>query len=132
MSITETVSFDKDGNIERFPYLRKLFLGLVIILVALLSFGIGRLSVGDMEPVKVEFDPALELANVYGAVGTAEKKLTPPSVSAGEVVGSKNSDKYHYLYCPGAGQIKESNKIVFNSPEAAQAAGYTLAGNCNP
>ena len=46
------------------------------------------------------------------------------------VVASVNSDKYHYLSCPGAQQINEENKVFFNSATAAQAAGLTLAGNC--
>ncbi|MDO8424290.1 MAG: hypothetical protein Q7S54_01620, partial [bacterium] len=60
MNISEEVSFDKEGHVERFPLFRKLFLALVIILVAALSFGIGRLSVaGDREPVRIEYDPEI-------------------------------------------------------------------------
>src|SRR3989338_11664368 len=60
MSIPEIVSFDKEGKIERFPLFRKLFLSITIILVALLSFGIGRLSVaGNREPVRIEYDEQL-------------------------------------------------------------------------
>ena len=67
MSIPEIVSYDKDGRIERpasigvnFPLFRKLFLSSTIILVALLSFGIGRLSVvGNREPVRIEYDEQL-------------------------------------------------------------------------
>ena len=56
----ETVSYDKDGSVVRFPLFRKLFLSLVIILVSALSFGIGRLSVvGNREPVKIEYDQSL-------------------------------------------------------------------------
>ncbi len=130
MNIPEVVSYDKDGHIERFPLFRKLFLSLIIILVALLSFGIGRLSVtGDREPIKIEYDPTLtesstpsvsQTANVINAIGNTE------------VVASKNSSKYHYPYCAGAKQIKEENKIVFASPSAAEASGFTLAANCSP
>ena len=132
MNITETVSYDKDGRIERFPLFRKLFLSLVIILVASLSFGIGRLTVvGKREPVKIEYDPALTESATPSVSQTASviKAVDNENTS---VVVSKNGTKYHYLHCSGAKQIKEENKIVFATPAAAEAAGYTLAANCSP
>src|SRR3990167_2996837 len=97
MSLTEDISFDKDGNAERFPLFRRLFLALVIILVALLSFGIGRLSVtGKSEPIQIEYDssisssPQTNTANVITAI------------KGGEVVASKNGTKYHFSHCHGA------------------------------
>jgi len=130
MNIPETFSYDKEGKVERFPLFKKLFLSATIILVASLSFGIGRLSVvGDREPIKIEYDQQLNTAAVINAVG----KLAPPSVSSdGGVVVSKNGIRYHYLHCSGAKQIKEENKIFFATPEAAEAAGYSLAANCSP
>lgn len=142
MNIAETVSYDKDGRISsaswQISLFKKLFLSLTIILVALLSFGIGRLSVaGDREPIKIEYDATLtewstpsidQTASVINAAG----KLAPPSVSDGGVVVSKNGARYHYSYCAGAKQIKKENKIVFPTPAAAEAAGYTLAANCKP
>ena len=138
MNITEEVSFDKEGHIypasamaERFPLVRSLFLSVVIILVALLSFGIGRLSVaGDREPIKIEYDQNLtkQSATVINVTG----KPALPSTDNGAVVVSKNGSRYHFPHCSGAKQIKEENKIVFPTPEAAEAAGYTLAANCSP
>ncbi|OHA88971.1 MAG: hypothetical protein A3C70_00475 [Candidatus Zambryskibacteria bacterium RIFCSPHIGHO2_02_FULL_43_14] len=133
MNIAETVSYDKDGHIERFPLFRKLFLSLVIILVALLSFGIGQLSVtGDREPIKIEYDQSLteQTATVVNAVQAVPAPRN--SIQQSEVVVSKNSTKYHYSHCSGAKQIKEENKIIFATPTAAEAAGYTLAANCKP
>ncbi len=49
----------------------------------------------------------------------------------GRVVGSVNSDKYHYTDCPGAQMINKENKIFFASVKEAQDAGYQLAANCN-
>jgi hypothetical protein len=128
----EIISYDKDGQVERFPMFKKLFLSLVIILVASLSFGIGRLSViGDREPIKIEYEP-LETNQTATVINTQVVPVPRSSVQQSEVVGSKNSNKYHYTYCPGAKQIKEENKITFATPEAAIAAGYTLAANCKP
>ncbi len=144
MSISEIISYDKDGRIERFPIFRKLFLPFAIILVASLSFGIGRLSVvGKREPVRIEYDASMsndkllisnqipktnsQTANVIQAT-----QVVPALRSFSEVVGSKNGSKYHYPHCSGAKQIKEENKIVFLSSAVAETAGYTLATNCKP
>lgn len=137
MSVAEIVSYDKEGRIERFPILQKLFVSFIIILVALLSFGIGRLSVvGNREPIRIEYDPTLTeqpISNIgqSASVINAAGKLASPGES-GVVVTSKNGSKYHYPHCAGAKQIKEENKIVFQTPAAAEAAGYTLAANCKP
>lgn len=146
MSISEEIAYDKEGEVVKFPLLRKLFLSLVIILVSTLSFALGKLSaVGDRGALKIEYDPSLvESANKVfetsvlpapGAVAgvntqaIAEKSLTPTSLT---VVASKNGKRYHFLHCSGTKQIKEENKIVFGSPAEAEMAGYTLALNCKP
>ena len=121
MSVTEEVIFDNSGHIERYPMAKKFYLSAVIILVATLAFGLGRLSViGGREPVRIEYNQ--QSASVINS-------LTTPS---GGVIASKNGKKYHYSSCPGANQIAEANKITFPTPEAAEASGYTLANNCKP
>ena len=45
---------------------------------------------------------------------------------------SSTSKKYHYTWCASGQKIKEENKLWFASAQEAQAAGYTLAGNCQP
>ena len=133
MNIAETVSYDKDGRIERFPLFQKLFLSLTIILVALLSFGIGRLSVvGDREPVRIEYDPELTTNDQQPTTNINQTASVINTVGNESVVVSKNGVRYHYLHCSGAKQIKEENKIVFLTPATAEAAGYTLAANCKP
>ena len=140
MNISETVSYDKDGEIEHFSLFQKLFLSLVIILVASLSFGIGRLSVvGNREPVRIEYDQSLVQDSVslpasqqVSSSASAAKAISSQTAGTVEVVVSKNGSRYHYLHCSGAKQIKEENKIVFGSSAAAEAAGYTLALNCKP
>lgn len=53
---------------------------------------------------------------------------TDPRVVASK---SSKSKKYHYSWCPGAQQIKESNRLWFPTATDAQASGYSLAGNCS-
>ena len=141
MSISEIVSYDKDGRIERpstllgvnFPLFQKLFISLTIILIALLSFGIGRLSVvGNREPIRIEYDPEISNSQFpisnQASVSSALDKIE----NSTSVIVSKNGARYHYPYCSGAKQIKEENKIIFATVAAAEAAGYSLAANCKP
>ena len=135
MNVTELVSFDKEGNVERFPLVRKLFLSLVILLVAGLSFGLGRLTTaGKASPIKIEYDPSLSayLEEPSGAKVQTASVINAVGESSTSVVGSSKGTKYHYSHCPGAKQISEGNKVVFASPAAAEASGYTLALNCSP
>ena len=60
---------------------------------------------------------------------TTTQRLETPSTTA-QYVGSKNGTKYHALWCPGASQIKDENKVFFNSKEEAVASGYAPATNC--
>jgi len=132
----ETVTYGKDGHIERFTLFRKLFLSMAIILIASLSFGLGRLSMtGKSSAVKIEYAETIVGNETVTNTATAINSISnSPVQTVGEstVVSSKNGTKYHYLHCPGAKQIKEENKIMFASPSAAESAGYTLAANCKP
>lgn len=112
-----------------------LFHAVIIVLVAASSFGLGRLSGGDEGLKSAENKPIV----MQGAAATAlaVSSSTPkelanglPSEGPAAYVGSKNGTKYHALWCPGAGQIKEENKVYFANKQEAEAAGYTPAANC--
>ena len=121
----------------------KYFISIIIILVAIIAFSLGRIS-GIQErrpPVRVISDGALgEVKGV--SVDNSSSKPTllqeengggeniDSSVNSGSVVGSKNGTKYHYPWCGGAKQISSKNLITFDSIEDARAAGYTPAANC--
>ena len=86
-----------------------------IILMSIISFNLGRMkALKDLkEPLGV-YDDNRGASNIQF-----------------QVVASINSDKYHFLWCSGAGRISEKNKITFENEQAALAAGYILAGNCS-
>lgn len=132
--ISETFELDEAGEVVRFPLFRRLFLSLVIILVATLSFGLGRLSSGQKrEGVRLEYNPQLTTDNLQPANAIqAIKSSSTNIIKAGEVVASKNGTKYHYAHCSGAKRILDANRIIFASFQAAEASGYTLAANCRP
>jgi hypothetical protein len=92
-----------------------LFISLLVVLVAVTSFGLGRQSV-------------VEVGQRGSVVQTAD--AAPVPTSGTQVVGSRSGTKYHLPDCPGAEQMKEENKVYFDSIQLAEAAGYTAAGNC--
>ena len=62
---------------------------------------------------------------------TEETQLSS-NESAGVYIGNKNSRKFHHDWCSSAKQIKDSNKIKFNSRDDAIASGYEPCKRCNP
>lgn len=93
-------------------------ISLIVILVALSSFGLGRLSASEASKPAVSVSQAPFEAEPRGmAIG-------------GLVVASRNGKVYHFPWCGGADQISAANKVWFSSEEAAQKAGYTPSKSC--
>lgn len=58
---------------------------------------------------------------------------TPTSASdVGPLIGSKNSNVYHYPSCSYVSRIKPENRVTFPTAAAAQAAGYHPCSVCHP
>ncbi len=121
MSITETFNLDKEGNVKNLSLFRAFFIAIVISLVALLSFGIGRLTATPREGVKINFDPE---------VLESSKTTVSRTPLAGEVTASSQGTRYYYSHCKN--NISEKNKVSFATVSLAEEAGYTLALNCKP
>jgi len=99
-------------------YEQEILFTALLVLVAVLSFVLGRISAssGDGEvPISVMRAPEADMRPMY---------------LGGEVVGSRTGKKYHFPWCSGAQSMSEQNKVWFNTIEDARAAGYTPAGNC--
>lgn len=117
-----------NNNIKRFLEEDIYFYAALIVLVGILSFGLGRLSVltttvprtGSITMTK---QPQAALALPVGSSSEA-------AVATLQLVASKKGTKYHLLTCPGAKQISEENKIYFTTTAEAQSKGYTPAANC--
>lgn len=109
-----------------------LFLVLLIVLVGFGAFGLGRLSVeqAGRVPLEIRYPERFGASAVDSVSDPETLKNTSINASNGGFVASVNGTKYHYPWCPGAKQIKESNKITFATREEAEAAGYTPAVNC--
>ena len=127
-----------------------LFIAAIIFLVGLGSFGLGRLSViwPKKEPITfTEWGNPLErekgalegqnqaikggsASPIGGAQASQNTASALNPIIQGKYVASKKGTAYHYPWCPGAKQIKEENKIYFDTKEEAEKAGYKPAGNC--
>ena len=85
----------------------------ILVLASSLSFGLGYLAGLD-------------------SAKSADGALNAQATSAeGRFVASKSGTKYYLPSCAAAGRISDANKVWFASPDAAHAAGYTPATNCD-
>jgi hypothetical protein len=116
MSVTYYIEKIKESE-------RDIYLALVILLVGLLGFGLGRLS--KLEERKTPIMIRNE-AIIDNNLISQDKK----AVSSGQYVASKTGNSYYLPWCSGVKRIKEANKVWFNTKEEALAAGYAPAGNC--
>ena len=73
---------------------------LLVVLVGVASFGLGRL-------------PVMEEARKPIFIATYEPSASEPMRLGGGVVGSRTGKSYHFPWCPGAESIKETNRIWF-------------------
>lgn len=129
-------------NVPDFLHPRKepgtsLYIGLILILITVTSFGLGRLSAirEEKSGLKVLYPEGMReevfLGNTASAVEAVSGGGGSPVASNGEqIVASKSGTKYHLITCSGAKSIKEENKIYFKSIEEAKSAGYEPASNC--
>ena len=105
------------GFVGRVP--RDVFIISILILVSLLSFGLGYLAGMDASgetKSSISFETAPLATTTVG--------------QGGQVVASKSGTKYYLPSCASANRISEANKVWFSTSAAATAAGYTPAANC--
>ncbi|MEK7581857.1 MAG: hypothetical protein AAB488_00800 [Patescibacteria group bacterium] len=99
------------------------YLAILIILVAFISFGLGRLSLIEerRQGVKINMPAQTQGTASVGAVLDQNQNT---------VVASKNGTKYYFSWCSGISRISAQNKVVFSSSKEAEQAGYSIAANC--
>lgn len=118
----------------------QVFLVLVVVLVGIGSFGLGRLSiiattaeVPSVLNARVIIAPQaaapIKQVAALSAVSTSTAPV-PDNTPDRMVVASRSGTKYYLPNCSGVARIKPENRITFVSPAAARAAGYLPAANC--
>ena len=128
----------------------KVVLTIGVILIAVISFGAGRLSLEfkETEPIIIEDGQINFLKQISNNAENSQKEenstvlgeqvknyktesqIEPEKL--GKFVGSTKSNKYHLPDCPYAKKIKDENKIWFDSIKDAESQGYIPAKCCNP
>ncbi len=117
------------------------YMAFLLVLVGIASFGLGRMSVDvpsgqgaavAQSLVNLPKSPELKPVSTTTTAGPAQTNEVVITDVATEknFVGSKSGTKFHALTCPGAKQIKDTNKIYFATESEAEASGYTRAANC--
>ncbi|MFA5942175.1 MAG: hypothetical protein WC798_00670 [Candidatus Paceibacterota bacterium] len=99
---------------------RDVFVIAVLVFASSASFGLGYLA-------------GLDIGGQGIVIGEVNNPPSPEATAgeAGKFVASRNGTKYYLPSCSGASRISESNKVWFSSAEAAVAAGYSPAANCD-
>lgn len=90
----------------------------IVFLVALASFGLGRLSVLEAVRPPVSITQAPSVAKPRGMY------------MGGQYVAARTGTVYYYPWCGGAQKITPENQVWFQNEAAARAAGYKPAKNC--
>ena len=97
----------------------------IIILVGLGSFGLGRLSKQALpQGLQVEF------TGEYEAEANIVQALAPSPAPSGGFFASSKGSKFYSLGCSGGKTIKQENRIYFTTKEEAESAGYELSSSC--
>ncbi|MFZ3011779.1 MAG: hypothetical protein WA060_02165 [Minisyncoccia bacterium] len=108
---------------------------IIIILVGLGSFELGRLSKeSSKEGIQIEYQGQLQdisqSANVISTKSTSSFKTPESSFSGKTFFASNRGSKYYPISCSAGKTIKPENRVWFTTGEEAEQAGYVLSGSC--
>jgi hypothetical protein len=113
-------------NFFKLELLERYFWGILAILLILGSFFVGRITKFMEQTPAFSF----ESQDIQQENYNQEKDNLFGRVATETIVASKGGKKYYFVWCKGAGNIKDKSKRYFATEELAHKAGYTLANNC--
>jgi hypothetical protein len=100
---------------------------IIIILVGLGSFELGRLSKNSSNPgIKVEYNG--QEANVIDSID--QNLADTAKLISGNFFASSKGSKYYSISCGAGKTIKQENRIYFKTSIEAENAGYELSSSC--
>jgi len=109
----------------------ELYLAAVIVLVAVISFGLGRLSKIREEKTPITIENVKENTQIGESKPLSTSNVDKTNSTSSKIfVASRNGKKYYYAWCESANVIKEQNRIWFSTQAEAEKAGYQPAANC--
>jgi len=100
----------------------------IVILVGLASFELGRLSKNTSSGVKIEYPN--QQANVASSTESSSFLQNTKTSIGKTFFASNRGRKYYPLGCEAGNNIKQENKIYFATKEDAEGAGYELSSSC--
>jgi hypothetical protein len=105
---------------------KDLMIVLVVILVGIISFYLGRLSTEEAKDgLKIDTNPSNEQISPNLSISERINKN-----SQGSYFASSRGKKYYPIGCSAGKSLKEENRIYFETANEAEKAGYTLSSSC--
>lgn len=113
---------------------RDIWTGLCLVLIGWSAYNVGVIRGYLATTAPTQEDNISEQVTPQLRAQAVPEQAKAPAHTDPRVIVSKSSTskKYHYTWCTSGQRIKEENKVWFPTAQAAEAAGYTLAGNCQP
>ncbi|MFZ2205318.1 MAG: hypothetical protein WAV23_01890 [Minisyncoccia bacterium] len=105
---------------------------IIVVLVGLGSFGIGRLS-KDSTSSGVQISYENQEASVIRSTESTTPKTPNSNIvqkTSQNYFASKRGQKYYSIGCSAGKTIKEENRIYFSSSTEAEQSGYELSSSC--
>ena len=126
----ENILQSKEGN--------DILVVIIVILVGLGSFELGRLSTSNTQQgIKINYNQ-ITLTQVNPNTLDKNNTLNQNSIKINNTdnanksfFASKKGKKYYSLGCSAGKTIKESNRIYFKTSDEAEKMGYTLSSSCS-
>ena len=106
---------------------------IIVILVGLGSFELGRLSKGsDSSGIKIEYSgqTGISEANAISSINSLEKVSVAENSAGKNFFASNRGTKYYSIGCSGGKTIKQENRVYFSTREEAEKEGYELSSSC--
>lgn len=107
---------------------------LVIILVGLGSFELGRMSVKEAKNdsnIGFSSQEANVIKSTQNKLLEQKYEFKGVDLNGKEYFASKRGSKYYPFGCSAGKSIKEENRIYFSGEEEAIKAGYSKSSSCN-
>ncbi len=100
---------------------------IIVILVGLGSFELGRLSKENgSSGIKIEYPEQ----NTNQATNAISTMISSEKIFTKNFFASNKGKKYYTISCSAGKMIKQENRVYFTTGEEAQQAGYTLSSSC--
>lgn len=115
---------------------RDIWVVLVVLLVGLLAFGLGRLS-ARTHGIDIQYSNSLGASAASGAEKARVFLANNPTLDRTALTvekayfASSRGKKYYSVGCSAGNSIKPANRVYFKTAAEAESAGYTASSSCN-